>query len=238
MNGTAMMKELSRRLPAVPPEDQRIGMVLLHELAKGEPVRIARLAETLGTQPEAIEAFVGDSALNPFIHTDEEGRIQGFWGLSTKPTHHQVVIGGRRLWAWCAVDTLLHPDLLGETARIETRDPETGEMNRLVVSPARVEAAEPTGIVVSVVRPQDADLTSNTRLRASACHFIFFFASPASGERWQAKHPETVLVSLDEAFAFAKRSNARVFGAELARLQSDWRSIGTASCVDSGGRSR
>ena len=181
---------------------------------------------------------MGDPALSLFMHTDEQGRIQGFWGLSTKPTHHQVTIDGRKLWAWCAVDTLLYAELLGETTRIETRDPEMGEMNRLVVSPSRVEAVEPTGIVVSVVRPQTADLRSNTGLRASVCHFIFFSASAASGERWQAKHPETVLVSLDEAFAFARRSNARVFGAELARLRSDRRPLGTASCMDSGRRNR
>ena len=59
MNGTATMEELSRRLPTVPAEDQRIGMVLLRELAKGEPVPIARLAETLGAEPEAIEASWG-----------------------------------------------------------------------------------------------------------------------------------------------------------------------------------
>ncbi|MPZ32991.1 MAG: hypothetical protein GEV13_18705 [Rhodospirillales bacterium] len=221
MNRIAMMDELSRRLPAVSPEDQRHGMVLLHELAKGEPVAIGQLAEALGTPVEKAETFTKDSALSPFIHKDEGGRIQGFWGLSVKPTHHQLTINERKLWAWCAVDTLLYPELLGETAKIETRDPETDQLNRLTVSPTRVEAVEPTGIVVSMVRPQTADFTSNPRLRASVCHFIFFFASNASGERWQAKHPETLLLSLDEAFAFARRSNARVFGAELARLRAD-----------------
>jgi hypothetical protein len=51
----------------------------------------------------------------------------------------------------------------------------------------------------------------------SACHFIFFFASLASAERWQAKHADTVLLPLDEAFAYGKRYNAQLFGVELAR---------------------
>ncbi len=115
------------------------------------------------------------------------------------------------------MDTFEHPELLGGTAAIESRDPETDELVRLTVSATRIEAAEPKGIMVSMVRPQTWDVTSAARIMASACHFIFFFASHTSGERWQAKHPETVLLSLDEAFALAKRSNAHLFGAELAR---------------------
>ncbi|MDT7531460.1 organomercurial lyase [Sphingopyxis sp. SE2] len=214
-----MIDELLRRLPTVPAEDQRTGILLLHELAKGQPIGIAQLAELLGTGSVAAEAFVRDCALSPFV-LEEDGRIHGFWGLSVRPTHHRVRIKGRKLWVWCAVDTLLYPELFGETVEIETRDPETHQMNRLTVSPTRIEAAEPAGIIVSMVRPRTADFSSNPRLRASACHFIFFFGSRASGERWQVKHSGTVLLSLEEAFAFARGANARVFGAEVARRRA------------------
>jgi len=221
MNTISMIDELTRRLPVVSPEDQRIGLVALNALARGEPVSVGQLAKALGTREESVEAFVGGSALSPFIHKDEQHRIQGLWGLSVIPTHHQLTVKGRTLWAWCAVDTLLYAELLGDTVEIETRDPETQQVNRLTLSPTRIERAEPAGIVASMVRPQAADFTSNLRVKASACHFIFFFASHASAERWQAKHPETVLLSLDEAFDFAKRANARVFGAELARRRAE-----------------
>jgi len=52
---------------------------------------------------------------------------------------------------------------------------------------------------------------------ASFCHFIFFFSSRSSGERWLTKHPDTFLYSLDEAFTLAKRFNVRNFGSELAQ---------------------
>lgn len=57
------------------------------------------------------------------------------------------------------------------------------------------------------------------RVIASACHYIFFFTSHSSGERWQTKHPkpETVLLPLDSAVDFGKRSNAHLFGTELTR---------------------
>ena len=220
MNNAGMLDELVHRLPESSPADQAAGMALLRELVKGDPVAIPRLAEALGAPVKAAEAFVRQSSLSPLVHADESGRIVGFWGLSVNRTRHQVTIAGRALWTWCAIDTLLYAKLLGETVEIATRDPETERLIRLTVSPAGVEAADPTGIVASIVRPAAADVSSNARLQASACHFIHFFDSRASAERWQAKHPETVLVSLDEAFGFARRANARLFGAELARCQA------------------
>ncbi|MPY89490.1 MAG: alkylmercury lyase [Luteitalea sp.] len=225
MNKTATIDELWEaaccHFPVVSQEEQRAGIVLLRELAGGEPVTIAQLARALGTPTETAEALTRDSALSPFVHAGEEGRIQGFWGLSVTPTHHQLTVNGRKLWAWCAPDSLEHPELLGDTAEIESRDPETGQLIRLTVSPARVEAVEPTGAVVSMRRPETWNATSAARIMASACHFHFFFASRESGERWVAKHPETFLLSPDEVFAFVTRVNSHMFGTELARRRAN-----------------
>jgi alkylmercury lyase len=210
-------------LPVFSPTEQHVGIVLLQELAKGEAVTCARLAQALGTPFGATESLVKDSALRPFIHKDEGDRIIGFWGLSVVPTPHQIRVSGRRLWTWCTQDSLFMPELLGETAEVESRDPESNQLIRLTVSPDRVEAAEPSGIAVSMGRPDTWDQSSAARIMATACHFIFFFASRASGERWQAKHaePETVLLSLDEAHDFGKRSNAYLFGTELALRKAE-----------------
>lgn len=210
----------SRHFPVVPEDEQRAGIVLLRELMRGEPVAIDQLARALGAPIEKAEALVNDSALRSFVHIGERG-IQGFYGLSVTPTHHQITISGRKLWAWCAPDTLEYPELLGHTAEIESRDPETGQLIRLTVSPARIEAAEPTGVVGSIRRPERWDATSAARVMASACHFHFFFASRDSGERWVAKHPDTFLLSLDEIFVFIKRCNRHMFGTELARRPAD-----------------
>lgn len=225
MNNTAEIDELFeamvRRLPAFSPEEQRAALVLLIEVARGEPVGIAQFAQALDASVQTAEALTRDSALSRFVYTDTSGKIQGFVGLSVTPTHHQTTINKRKLWAWCAPDTLEHPELLGETAEIESRDPETGQMVRLTVSPDRIETAEPAGIVVSMSRPKRWDLTAADRIITSACHFHFFFASRDSGERWVAKHPETFLLSLDEMFAFMKRFNRYMFGTELARRRAD-----------------
>lgn len=215
-----LLEAAARRFPELSTEEQRAGIGLLHELASGEPVTIAQLAQALGISAGVAEALVRESTLSPFVHTDKEGRIVGFDGLAVAPTHHQLTVNGRTLWTWCAPDTLFMPELLGDTAEIDSRDPETDQPVRLTGSPDRVEAVEPKGIVVSVMAPKAWELTSADRIMASACHFMFFFASRASGERWVAKHPETVLVSLEEAFVFGKRRNARMYGAELARRRA------------------
>lgn len=210
-----------RNFPVFSPEEQRAGLVLLGELTRGEPVTTARFARALGTSFGAAEALVRDSVISPFIHLDDEDRIQGFYGLAVGHMHHQLTVGERSLWAWCAVDCLFLPELIGDSAEIESRDPESGQVVRLTVSPSGVESVEPAGTVVSVIPPETWDLTSAARVMKSACHFIFFFAARASGERWQSQHPGTVLLSLEEAFAYAKRSNAHLFGAELARRRAE-----------------
>jgi hypothetical protein len=96
-----------------------------------------------------------------------------------------------------------------------------------VNSPLRSAAVRPSvrpirGAVAELYRSPEAQAfdTSAANLIAKFCHFIFFFSSRQSGERWVAKHPATFLYSLDDAFALAKRFNARNFGPELARRAS------------------
>ena len=217
-NNSTMLDRVSEAaIPGLSPEEQRAGIVLLRELARGEPVGVPEFAKALGVPVNKAQALVKDSELRRLIYAGEDARIVGVWGPSTTPTHHRFTINKRTLWAWCAGDTLFLPEALGETAAVESRDPESGEVIRLTISPARVEAVEPKNVIVSFLQLDTVDFTSATGIIATACHHIFFFASQASGERWVAKHPGKVLLSLDEAFALARRLNGQVFGAELAR---------------------
>jgi alkylmercury lyase len=87
---------------------------------------------------------------------DEGGNIVGA-ALSTRPTPHAVRIPGREaLYAWCALDTLFIPGLLGEAATIESSCAASGEAIRLSVSPSgpsRIVEHSPEDIVLSVVLP-------------------------------------------------------------------------------------
>lgn len=204
-----------RRAPAPTPVERRAGLVLLRELAGGEPVCVEEFARALDASVGIAEDLVKASRLTRSILTSEAGRIRGFMGLSVSETPHRMIVDGRALWTWCAYDTLFLPALLDRTAQIETHDPVTGQTIHLTVSPRRVEDVEPAAAVASIVRPEAWDVASAACVIASACNHMFFHVSRATGDRWRLEHPETILLSLEEAFEFGQRSNAHRFGVEL-----------------------
>jgi alkylmercury lyase len=208
------------RLPEFSPAEQRAGRALLALLTQGEPVSAAQLASALGIQAEKAERYLQDSGLSALVLSNDVGSALGFFGLATVPTDHRLIINGRPLWTWCAADTLFLPELIGATALVESNDPMTGQAVTLTVSPTGVQFSQPDGIVVSMNSPEAWETTSAVRLIVTACHFIHFFGSPESGRQWTDSHPDTVLLTLDEAFAFGRRQNSRLFGAELAKRAS------------------
>jgi alkylmercury lyase len=217
----AYWQDLEPRLPRFLPEEQLVAVALYHELAKGLAVDAAQLGRALGISLAESRALLQRDSINSFVYPDDQGRVLGFGGLAAVPMHHQFEVDGRTLSTWCAWDSLFIPEILGRPARITSPDPESGELVRLVVSPDRIESADPPDAVVSFVLP-DAEVfgTSAANVMAKFCHFIFFFSSRQSGERWVSKHPGTFLCSLDAAFGLAKRLNARNFGPELTRRAS------------------
>lgn len=202
-------------------EERPIAVTLYRELAKGTAVDANQLGRALGVTSDESRTLLEQDAIKSLLYRDREGRMLGFGGLTAAPMHHRFEVGGRILWTWCAWDCLFIPEILGREARITSPDPENRKIVSLIVTPDGLESIVPGDAVVSFIRPEaQAFDTSAANLIAKFCHFIFFFSSRQSGERWVAKHPATFLYSLDDAFALAKRFNARNFGPELARRAS------------------
>lgn len=214
-------EKLAAGLLPFSPDEQRAAVTLYQELAKGQPVEVEQLAQVLGVSTSEARALLARDSIKAFIYPDEQGRVLGFGGLAAAPMHHRFEVDGRTLWTWCAWDGLFIPEILGKEARVTSRDPENGEVVRLVVSPDGIESAEPKDAVVSFLWPDTHDFdTSAANVMAKFCHFVFFFRSRSSGEHWIAKHPGTFLYSPEEAFVLAKRLNERNFGQELAQRTS------------------
>jgi alkylmercury lyase len=210
--------KLSSQLRPFSSEEQRVAVTLYRELAKGKAVDADQLARALGLSPGESRELLQHDVIKNFIYPDKDGRVLGFGGLATAPMHHRFEVEGRTLWTWCAWDSLFIPEILGRSARVTSPDPETREIVRLIVTPDLVESVVPTEAVVSFIQLEaDVFRTSAANLMASFCHFVFFFASRSSGERWIAKHPGTFLYSVEDAFTLAKRLNARNFGSELGQ---------------------
>ena len=212
---------LAPLLKSFSPEEQRAAVTLYRELAKGRAVDAEQFARALGTTPAAARALLERDAIKRFIYPDADGRVLGFGGLAAAPMHHRFEVNGRTLWTWCAWDSLFIPQILGSTARVTSPDPENHELVRLTVTPDRIQSVEPGEAVISFIRP-DAETFRNsaTNIMASFCHYIFFFASRASGERWTSTHPGTFLSTLDDASALAKRLNAANFASVLKNADS------------------
>ena len=108
-------------------------------------ISIERVAQDLGIDSDDADALCRDVGME----FDGAGNIVGA-ALSTRETPHIVRIGSRKLYAWCAMDTLVIPGLLNETAEIESTCPVSGETIRLTVAPDGVVAFAPQEAAVSV----------------------------------------------------------------------------------------
>ncbi len=201
-------------VPRFDEDAQRLAVELSRQLARGEPVRREGLAAALGVPTSEVTTLLEDEQLKGWVFYDEERRIIGFRGLAIPEMSHRFEVDGRTLYAWCAFDSLFIPEVLAKSARVESRDPQTGTLIKLTVTPEGVESAEPASAVMSILVGDTELIKANpVEVMGAFCHHIFFFESPESGAEWTAQHGEgTFLVTLDEAFELGKRFKAAQFG--------------------------
>jgi alkylmercury lyase len=198
----ALADALSGALPRLDAIDQRIVIATYRVLAHGLPASMDEIGVGADAMPAEVERRLGGW---PAVFRDPEGRVVGFWGLTVNEMPpHELEVGGVKLWAWCAWDTLFLPARLGAVLEVRSVCPISGETVELRVAPDRVERVVPDSVVVSFLSPErrfDGDVIT------SFCHFIHFFASQRAGEQWIERHPGTFLLSLVDAVELARLSN-------------------------------
>jgi alkylmercury lyase len=124
---------------------------LVRGIAQAGAVSPQEFASQRGIEPSrAVDLFAGFAAMG--VQVDEQGNVVGA-ALTARQTPHRVQVGGRDLYAWCALDTLFIPGLLGERASVESKCPVSGETVRITVRPDGVEDFSPAQAVVTVVLP-------------------------------------------------------------------------------------
>lgn len=100
----ALARSLAGTFPGC--DDAPPARALLRELARGKPISAAALAAST----DRAEHDVTDTLARwPNVRRDDHGRVVAFGGLSLRPTEHRFEVGGRRLYTWCAWDTLFLP---------------------------------------------------------------------------------------------------------------------------------
>lgn len=152
---------------------------------------------------------------------DNSGRIVAFGGLSLPATGHRFELPGRVLYAWCAVDTLLLPALVGEAALVESPCAATGRIVRLKVGSEGIEHAEPQGAVISLLSPEgfadrrscgptscglsDAiDYKELVGVSGAFCGNSHFFVSRESAAGWLRSHADGTILTLEEGYKLGR----------------------------------
>ena len=164
-------------------------------LARGKPASPEEIAATSAKSPEEVRAALERF---PSAEWDEQGRVVGL-GLTLQLTPHRLELEGCTLFAWCALDSLLFPALMGRPASIESPCRGTGDPVHIEVMPAGIEAVEPPSAVVSIVAARDL-----ANFRRISCNNAHFFSSPEAASRWLEKHPEATILSVEDAFRLGR----------------------------------
>jgi alkylmercury lyase len=186
---------------------RNVAIETYRRLSRGTVAPPHEIAQRAGESVEFTERLL---ASWPGVFRSPACGVVGFWGLTITelvPTH-AIEIEGRRLFAWCAWDTLFLPGILGAEVRVESTCPVTKETIGLVVQPDGIRQTSHPHAVVSFLLPStdfDADVIQ------TFCHFVHFFASHEAGDSWAAEHPATFLLSLEDAFELGRLVNAQNF---------------------------
>jgi alkylmercury lyase len=163
----------------------------LRLLARGAPVSKDELAAAAGVDVADVDNAPGAAD----IEYDDEHRIVG-WGLTLIPTPHSFIVDGRRLYTWCAADTLMFPAIIGRPAQVESRCPTTDAVIRLTVDPQDgVTDLSPATAVISI--PGELD---TAQVRDTCCKPGRFFASAQAAAGWRARHPDGSVVPVADAY--------------------------------------
>ncbi len=169
---------------------------LLRLLARGEPVAIEALASATGHTAEQVRHAL---AAQPDTEYDAAGRIIGY-GITLNPTPHRFEVDGHPLHTWCALDTLMFPAVIDQSARVASLCRATGQPVRVEVEPDRIAGLDPVGAVVSIVAPEQC-----SSVRSDFCDEVHFFVSRHAAAPWLDGHPETTVVEVAEAFTLGRR---------------------------------
>lgn len=201
-----LLNAFPKEFVAISKQEQGLAIALYHLLALGKPVARRQLSEFTGIDEAEIDSILETW---PGVYYDDEGKVIGFWGLALNEMPHKMLIDGRELYAWCAWDTLFLPALIGGIAQVTSRCAQNGTEIQLTISQQGIESVTPETTVLSFVTPDENGIRED--VINSFCHAVLFFQSPEAGNQWKKEHPDTFLLSVQDAFGLAQLFNQRKF---------------------------
>ncbi len=203
---STLASELLHRLPTMSVEERQLGLEIYRQLARGEPASTTSLAEARKQSSSEITELLERPNLKSLTYLDNGRNIIGFGGLAVRPMVHRLTLNGRTLYTWCAWDSLFIPIILNQDADIESPEPGNGARVRLTVAPDGVKRSDPRSAVMSFLLPTAETFQADAlKAMASFCHYIFFFPDRERATAWTSQHPDTIVVSLSDAFELGRQ---------------------------------
>ena len=175
-------------------------------LAEGEPLAPADVATNSGIPVKVIEKSFRLMKRSG-AEFDESGNLIGN-ALTLRPTKHKFIVDGQELYAWCAVDTLFLPGLVGKTADVESICPATGERIRLRISPTGIESVDPSEAVVSVVVPGASAACGPGQgkgAHSASCQSMNYFVSREAAWKHLGPDSDVAILDVQEASQLAQK---------------------------------
>ncbi len=106
------------------PDVRAAGFCLL--LANRRPVTVEELATVLDGDVETVARLLTNLDGRGSVRRDVQGRLVGSAGLSVVPWRHEMRVGDRRFWTWCAYDALGILGALEADGTVISSSPATG----------------------------------------------------------------------------------------------------------------
>ncbi len=140
-------------LASFTPEEQAVTRVVFRSLLEGRGIGTDAVARALGEPRAAVEPLVARLLERGTMERDPvSGELVGARGLSLTETVHRLVLDGRPLYAFCAVDAVGIPAALGRDARVESRCHACGAPVRLTMTAGTVTDASPGTVIWAAER--------------------------------------------------------------------------------------
>jgi hypothetical protein len=103
-------------------DEQAVRKAAFEAILSGEAITQDGLVVATGFTREKVNTLVLELTMRGLLVLEPESdQIVGSWGLSSIPTTHELIIRGRTLHTWCAVDSVGIPAGLGEDASIVSK---------------------------------------------------------------------------------------------------------------------
>ena len=148
-------------------------------LARGDAIDLDTLRDHTGLSKKSVSNLVGllDSAGR--MRRNTNGEVVGSGGLSVIPDRHEIELGGRRFWTWCAYDVLGIFGALGAGGRAFSPSPPHGKTIVLHFAQGRPEPSEAV-----LFRPDEDLISSCENVYEQWCPNSNLFASRELAEQW------------------------------------------------------